>query len=74
VGVSPAALPELYTRCFTPHSTARSAMVILRPATFMELLVMPGFGLDEGHFHFFMLPEGRMQVLRICRSISALVS
>ena len=27
-GVSPAALPELYTRCFTPHSTARSAMVI----------------------------------------------
>jgi hypothetical protein len=26
--VSPAALPELYTRCFTPHSTARSAMVI----------------------------------------------
>lgn len=24
----PVALPELYTRCFTPHSTARSAMVI----------------------------------------------
>ncbi|PLM91485.1 NmrA family protein, partial [Klebsiella variicola] len=32
---------------------------------FMELLVMPGFGLDEGHFHFFMLPEGRMQVLAV---------
>ena len=41
------------------------AATIVRPATFMELLVMPGFGLDEGHFHFFMLPEGRMQVLAV---------
>lgn len=37
----------------------------MRPATFMELLVMPGFGLDEGRFQFFMLPEGRMQVLAV---------
>lgn len=33
------------------------AATIVRPATFMELLVMPGFGLDEGRFQFFMLPE-----------------
>lgn len=38
---------------------------IVRPAAFMELLVMPGFGLDEGHFHFFMQPEGSMQVLAV---------
>lgn len=41
------------------------AATIVRPATFMELLVMPGFGLDEGRFQFFMLPEGRMQVLAV---------
>ncbi|QHM70044.1 NmrA/HSCARG family protein [Mixta intestinalis] len=38
---------------------------IVRPVTFMELLVMPGFGLDEGHFHFFMQPEGFMQVIAV---------
>lgn len=38
---------------------------IVRPAAFMELLVMPGFGLDEGHFHFFMQPEGAMQVIAV---------
>ncbi|MGG8165945.1 NmrA/HSCARG family protein [Klebsiella aerogenes] len=38
---------------------------IVRPATFMELLVMPGFGLDEGQFHFFMQPDGVMQVLAV---------
>lgn len=41
------------------------AATIVRPATFMELLVMPGFGLDKGRFQFFMLPEGRMQVLAV---------
>ncbi|HHR1326188.1 NmrA/HSCARG family protein [Klebsiella aerogenes] len=38
---------------------------IVRPATFMELLVMPGFRLDEGQFHFFMQPDGAMQVLAV---------
>ncbi|WP_333849446.1 NmrA/HSCARG family protein [Leclercia sp.] len=38
---------------------------IVRPAAFMELLVMPGFGLDEGHFHFFMPPGGSMQVVAV---------
>ena len=41
------------------------AATIVRPATFMELLVMPGFGLYEGRFQFFMLPAGRMQVLAV---------
>jgi hypothetical protein len=34
------------------------AATIVRPATFMELLVMPGFGLDEGHFHFYAAGGG----------------
>ena len=38
---------------------------IVRPAAFMELLLMPGFGLDEGHFHFFMQPEGAMQLIAV---------
>ena len=49
------------------------AATIVRPATFMELLVMPGFGLDEGRFQFFMLPEGRMQV-RAVEDIGHLVA
>ena len=50
-----------------PFSAGAAALAatIVRPATFMELLVMPGFGLDEGRFQFFMLPEGRMQVLAV---------
>jgi uncharacterized protein YbjT (DUF2867 family) len=48
------------------------AATIVRPATFMELLVMPGFGLDEGHFHFFMLPRGGCRCWRW--RISAILS
>lgn len=38
---------------------------IVRPATFMELLVMPGFGLEEGKFHFFMPPGDAIQLLAV---------
>lgn len=38
---------------------------IVRPVTFMELLVMPGFGLDEGRFSFFARPDQAMQVLAV---------
>ncbi|HFZ8993351.1 TPA: NmrA/HSCARG family protein [Citrobacter freundii] len=38
---------------------------IVRPVTFMELLVMPGFGLDNSRFHFFMQPEDVMQVIAV---------
>jgi len=38
---------------------------IVRPATFMELLLMPGFGLDQGRFTFFMQPDRAMQVLAV---------
>ncbi len=38
---------------------------IVRPSTFMELLVMPGFGLDEGRYTFFIQPDASMQVLAV---------
>ena len=38
---------------------------IVRPAAFMEMLLMPGFGLDEGRFNFFMHPEQSMQLLAL---------
>jgi len=38
---------------------------IIRPAAFMEMLLMPGFGLDEGRFNFFMRPEQSMQLLAL---------
>ena len=38
---------------------------IVRPAAFMEMLVMPGFGLDEGRFTFFAKPDQSMQLLAV---------
>jgi uncharacterized protein YbjT (DUF2867 family) len=38
---------------------------IIRPYTFMEMLVMPGFGLDSGHFNFFMRPDQPIGVLAV---------
>jgi len=38
---------------------------IVRPVTFMELLVMPGFGLDEGRFSFFARADQPVQVLAV---------
>lgn len=53
------ALIERYIRTLPINST------IVRPAPFMELLVMPGFGLDEKRFTFFMKREKQMQVLAV---------
>ncbi len=41
------------------------AWTIVRPAAFMEMLMMPGFGLDEGRFRFFPRPEQAMQLLAV---------
>ena len=38
---------------------------IVRPVTFMEMLVLPGFGLDQGQFSFFMQPDQAMQVIAV---------
>jgi uncharacterized protein YbjT (DUF2867 family) len=41
------------------------ATSIIRPAAFMEMLMMPGFGLDEGRFNFFMQPDQPMQLVAV---------
>ena len=38
---------------------------IVRPAAFMEMLTMPGFGLDKGQFNFFMRPDQAMQFIAV---------
>jgi uncharacterized protein YbjT (DUF2867 family) len=38
---------------------------IIRPYTFMEMLVMPGFGLDAGRFNFFMRPDQPVGLLAV---------
>jgi uncharacterized protein YbjT (DUF2867 family) len=38
---------------------------IVRPVVFMEMLVRPGFGLDEGRFSFFLRPDQSMQLIAV---------
>ncbi len=38
---------------------------IVRPATFMDMLVMPGFGLDQGRFDFFLRPDQSMPFVAV---------
>lgn len=38
---------------------------IIRPVAFADMLVMPGFGLDTGHFSFFMHPDQSIQLLAV---------
>lgn len=38
---------------------------IIRPAAFMEMLVMPGFGLDESRFDWFAKHDQAMQLLAV---------
>ena len=38
---------------------------ILRPVTFMEMLMLPGMGLEQGTFSFFMRPDQSMQFIAV---------
>ncbi|GAB1582911.1 NmrA/HSCARG family protein [Phyllobacterium phragmitis] len=38
---------------------------IVRPAAFMEMLMLPGMGLDQGTFSFFMRPDQAMQFIAV---------
>ncbi len=38
---------------------------IVRPAGFLELLMLPGMGLDQGTFNFLMRPDQRMQCIAV---------
>lgn len=45
--------------------TLPTPATIIRPAAFMEMLVMPGFGLDEGRFNWFSRRDQAMQLLAV---------
>lgn len=38
---------------------------ITRPASFMEMMMLPGMGLSQGEFTFFMRPEQSMQMIAL---------
>jgi uncharacterized protein YbjT (DUF2867 family) len=38
---------------------------IIRPSAFMEILTLPGMGLDKGEFSFFMQPDRSMQFIAV---------
>jgi uncharacterized protein YbjT (DUF2867 family) len=38
---------------------------IIRPSAFMEILTIPGMGLDQGTFSFFMQPDRTMQFIAV---------
>ncbi|OKI06256.1 NmrA family protein [Streptomyces sp. CB02923] len=49
------------------------ASTIIRPATFMELLLTPEMGLDRGHLSFLMRPDRAMQFIAV-RDIGRIVA
>jgi len=67
VGDRPTGMPHFDTKArIEAHIRGLSIVAtIVRPAAFMELLVMPGFGLNEGRFTFFLKPDQAMQVLAV---------
>ena len=50
---------EAYIRTLDLVST------IIRPSAFMEILTLPGMGLDRGEFAFFMQPDRAMQFIAV---------
>jgi uncharacterized protein YbjT (DUF2867 family) len=50
---------ETYVRSLPIMST------ITRPASFMEMMLLPGLGLPQGEFTFFMRPERSMQMIAV---------
>lgn len=46
---------------------------IVRPATFMELLLLPGMGLDQGAYNFFLRPDQTGQIIAV-RDIGKIVA
>lgn len=46
---------------------------VVRPATFMEMLAMPGFGLPDGRFTFFPRPDQPVQLIAV-RDIGRIVA
>jgi uncharacterized protein YbjT (DUF2867 family) len=45
--------------------TLEIVSTIIRPSAFMEILTLPGMGLDKGEFSFFMQPDRSMQFIAV---------
>jgi uncharacterized protein YbjT (DUF2867 family) len=58
---------EAHVRSLALRST------IVRPATFMELLLLPGMGLDQGAYNFFLRPDQAGQIIAV-RDIGKIVA
>jgi uncharacterized protein YbjT (DUF2867 family) len=41
------------------------AATITRPASFMEMMMLPGMGLNDGRFNYFMRPDQAMQMIAL---------
>ncbi len=67
VGRTPTGMGHLDTKArIEAHiRTLPITSTIVRPATFMEMLVMPGFGLDQRRFDFFLRPEQQLQLIAV---------
>lgn len=67
VGDEPTGMPHLDSKAHIEAYIAGLPITatVVRPATFMELLVTPDFGLGEGHLHFFMKCEQAMQFVAV---------
>ncbi|MER9652208.1 NmrA/HSCARG family protein [Mesorhizobium sp. M0152] len=50
---------EVYVQSLPIMST------VTRPASFMEMMLLPGMGLPQGEFTFFMRPEQSMQMIAV---------
>lgn len=63
IGEGPTGLANLDAKLEIEEHVRRSEIpfTILRPAGFMELLTLPGMGLDKGTLAFFQHPNQRMQ-------------
>jgi uncharacterized protein YbjT (DUF2867 family) len=56
---------EAKTRIEEHVRTLPITTTIIRPAGFMETLMMPGSGLDEGRFSFFVRPDQPIQLVAV---------
>jgi uncharacterized protein YbjT (DUF2867 family) len=67
IGEGPTGMPHLDSKAHIEEHirTLPITSTIVRPATFMELLTMTGFGLNEDRFNFFMRPEQSMQLIAV---------
>lgn len=66
-GQGPMGLPHFDSKAVIEHQLLAMDLLstIVRPATFMELLMLPGMGLDQGVMTFLMRPGQQVQFIAV---------